>query len=153
MWYSLYIYIYILFIYLFFCCRIIYQQFLTISMQMSMWMDRLWALDYGILQVTMFRRFESFQIFEIHLKLFFFCVSTTTGQEDYSKLRPLSYRGADVFVLAFSLMSRASYENVVNKVLVPQFPHFFQASMTQTIQILGFHCHIEWECQKLWEPC
>jgi len=38
------------------------------------------------------------------------------GQEDYSRLRPLSYRGADIFVLAFSLISRASYENVLKKV-------------------------------------
>ncbi|KAL5550963.1 hypothetical protein UlMin_001139, partial [Ulmus minor] len=35
----------------------------------------------------------------------------TAGQEDYSRLRPLSYRGANIFVLAFSLISRASYEN------------------------------------------
>lgn len=41
------------------------------------------------------------------------------GQEDYSRLRPLSYRGADVFVLAFSLISRASYENVLKKVVIP----------------------------------
>ncbi|KAK1265596.1 Rac-like GTP-binding protein 2 [Acorus gramineus] len=39
----------------------------------------------------------------------------TAGQEDYSRLRPLSYRGADIFVLAFSLISRASYENVMKK--------------------------------------
>ncbi|KAG0455285.1 hypothetical protein HPP92_024251 [Vanilla planifolia] len=39
----------------------------------------------------------------------------TAGQEDYSRLRPLSYRGADIFVLAFSLVSRASYENVLKK--------------------------------------
>lgn len=38
------------------------------------------------------------------------------GQEDYNRLRPLSYRAADVFVLAFSLISRASYENVQKKV-------------------------------------
>jgi hypothetical protein len=38
------------------------------------------------------------------------------GQEDYSRLRPLSYRGADVFILSFSLISRASYENVQKKV-------------------------------------
>ncbi|KAK7279324.1 hypothetical protein RJT34_24372 [Clitoria ternatea] len=37
------------------------------------------------------------------------------GQEDYNKLRPLSYRGANVFVLAFSLVSRVSYENVFKK--------------------------------------
>lgn len=38
------------------------------------------------------------------------------GQEDYNRLRPLSYRGADVFLLAFSLISKASYENVAKKV-------------------------------------
>ncbi|KAF6158456.1 hypothetical protein GIB67_022053 [Kingdonia uniflora] len=39
----------------------------------------------------------------------------TAGQEDYNRLRPLSYRGADVFLLAFSLISRASYENIAKK--------------------------------------
>jgi GTPase SAR1 family protein len=39
-----------------------------------------------------------------------------TGQEDYNRLRPLSYRGADVFLLAFSLISKASYENISKKV-------------------------------------
>ncbi|EPS67166.1 hypothetical protein M569_07611, partial [Genlisea aurea] len=39
----------------------------------------------------------------------------TAGQEDYCRLRPLSYRGADVFILTFSLISRASYENVAKK--------------------------------------
>lgn len=40
------------------------------------------------------------------------------GQEDYNRLRPLSYRGADVFILAFSLISKASYENVAKKVKI-----------------------------------
>ena len=40
----------------------------------------------------------------------------TAGQEDYNRLRPLSYRGADVFLLAFSLISKASYENITKKV-------------------------------------
>lgn len=38
------------------------------------------------------------------------------GQEDYNRLRPLSYRGADVFILAFSLISRPSFENIAKKV-------------------------------------
>uniref|UniRef100_A0A803P8X8 Uncharacterized protein n=1 Tax=Cannabis sativa TaxID=3483 RepID=A0A803P8X8_CANSA len=46
----------------------------------------------------------------------------TAGQEDYNRLRPLSYRGADVFVLAFSLVSRASYENVLKKHFSPGVP-------------------------------
>ncbi|QHO11218.1 Rac-like GTP-binding protein [Arachis hypogaea] len=44
------------------------------------------------------------------------------GQEDYNRLRPLSYRGADVFLLAFSLISRASYENVAKK-WIPELRH------------------------------
>nr|CAB3464738.1 unnamed protein product [Digitaria exilis] len=48
----------------------------------------------------------------------------TAGQEDYSRLRPLSYRGADVFVLAFSLISRASYENVLKKQWMPELRRF-----------------------------
>lgn len=44
-----------------------------------------------------------------------------TGQEDYNRLRPLSYRGADVFILAFSLISKASYENVSKKVTFASF--------------------------------
>ncbi|CAA3013962.1 small GTPase superfamily, P-loop containing nucleoside triphosphate hydrolase [Olea europaea subsp. europaea] len=34
------------------------------------------------------------------------------GQDDYNRLRPLSYHGADVFILAFSLVSKTSYENI-----------------------------------------
>ncbi|CAL1406469.1 unnamed protein product [Linum trigynum] len=47
----------------------------------------------------------------------------TAGQEDYNRLRPLSYRGADVFVLSFSLISRASYENVLKK-WIPELQHY-----------------------------
>ncbi|KAK8503993.1 hypothetical protein V6N12_033210 [Hibiscus sabdariffa] len=36
----------------------------------------------------------------------------TARQEEYNRLRPLSYREADVFLLAFSLISKASYENI-----------------------------------------
>ncbi|KAI7745272.1 hypothetical protein M8C21_017334 [Ambrosia artemisiifolia] len=46
-----------------------------------------------------------------------------TGQEDYNRLRPLSYRGADVFILAFSLISKASYENVSKK-WIPELKHY-----------------------------
>ncbi|KAF1873386.1 hypothetical protein Lal_00027424 [Lupinus albus] len=47
----------------------------------------------------------------------------TAGQEDYNRLRPLSYRGADVFILAFSLISKASYENVSKK-WIPELKHY-----------------------------
>ncbi|KAL7204540.1 hypothetical protein ACSBR2_017583 [Camellia fascicularis] len=39
----------------------------------------------------------------------------TAGQEDYNRLRPLSYRGAYVFLLAFSLIRRPSFENISKK--------------------------------------
>eukprot|EP01018_Ginkgo_biloba_P014526 Gb_18104 [translate_table: standard] len=45
------------------------------------------------------------------------------GQEDYNRLRPLSYRGADVFLLAFSLISKASYENISKK-WIPELRHY-----------------------------
>ncbi|KAF8008026.1 hypothetical protein BT93_K1879 [Corymbia citriodora subsp. variegata] len=47
----------------------------------------------------------------------------TAGQEDYNRLRPLSYRGADVFLLAFSLVSKASYENIAKK-WIPELRHY-----------------------------
>ncbi|KAG7021470.1 Rac-like GTP-binding protein 3, partial [Cucurbita argyrosperma subsp. argyrosperma] len=52
----------------------------------------------------------------------------TAGQEDYNRLRPLSYRGADVFILAFSLVSRASYENVLKKVINTSFFLYYALS-------------------------
>ena len=39
----------------------------------------------------------------------------TAGQEDYDRLRPLSYPNTDVFLIAFSIISPASYENVMSK--------------------------------------
>ncbi|KAM7265753.1 hypothetical protein ACFE04_003436 [Oxalis oulophora] len=47
----------------------------------------------------------------------------TAGQDDYNRLRPLSYRGADVFLLAFSLTSKASYENI-HKKWIAELRHF-----------------------------
>ena len=36
----------------------------------------------------------------------------TAGQEDYDRLRPLSYPQTDVFIIAFSIVNPASFENV-----------------------------------------
>ena len=42
----------------------------------------------------------------------------TAGQEDYDRLRPLSYPQTDIFLICFSLVSPPSFENVKTKVLV-----------------------------------
>lgn len=39
----------------------------------------------------------------------------TAGQEDYDRLRPLSYPQTDVFLICFSVVSPPSYENVRSK--------------------------------------
>ncbi|KAH7352225.1 hypothetical protein KP509_19G035600 [Ceratopteris richardii] len=39
----------------------------------------------------------------------------TTGQKDYNRSCPLSYRGADVFLLTFFLDSKACFEKVIKK--------------------------------------
>ena len=39
----------------------------------------------------------------------------TLGQEDYDRLRPLSYPQTDVFLVCFSVTSPASFENVKEK--------------------------------------
>eukprot|EP01027_Heterolobosea_sp_BB2_P006787 GEZU01010199.1.p1 GENE.GEZU01010199.1~~GEZU01010199.1.p1 ORF type:complete len:195 (+),score=48.85 GEZU01010199.1:306-890(+) len=39
----------------------------------------------------------------------------TAGQEDYDKLRPLSYPETHIFIVAFSVVNPSSYENVKSK--------------------------------------
>jgi len=39
----------------------------------------------------------------------------TAGQEDYDRLRPLSYPGTDVFLLCFNVVSPTSFNNVKTK--------------------------------------
>eukprot|EP01106_Pelomyxa_sp_JSP_P001653 TRINITY_DN124_c0_g1_i1.p1 TRINITY_DN124_c0_g1~~TRINITY_DN124_c0_g1_i1.p1 ORF type:complete len:194 (+),score=67.47 TRINITY_DN124_c0_g1_i1:105-686(+) len=46
----------------------------------------------------------------------------TAGQEDYDRLRPLSYPGTDVFLLCFSIISMPSFENVTSK-WYPEISH------------------------------
>ncbi|OIW21006.1 hypothetical protein TanjilG_27351 [Lupinus angustifolius] len=69
----------------------------------------------------------------------------TAGQEDYNRLRPLSYRGADVFLLAFSLLSKASYENISKK-WIPELRHY---APTVPIVLVGTKLDLREERQYL----
>jgi len=44
-----------------------------------------------------------------------FLLLDTAGQEDYDRLRPLSYPQTDIFMLCFSVISETSYSNVKTK--------------------------------------
>jgi len=46
----------------------------------------------------------------------------TAGQEDYDRLRPLSYPQTDVFLVCFSVIAQSSFENVKTK-WVPEIQH------------------------------
>lgn len=52
------------------------------------------------------------------------CTVLSLGQEDYDRLRPLSYPQTDVFLVCFSVVSPSSFENVKEKV-----SHFFLMSL------------------------
>mmetsp|Transcript_2857 Transcript_2857/g.3336 ORF Transcript_2857/g.3336 Transcript_2857/m.3336 type:complete len:192 (+) Transcript_2857:30-605(+) len=46
----------------------------------------------------------------------------TAGQEDYDRLRPLSYPQTDVFLIAYSIISPSSFDNVKSK-WYPEIQH------------------------------
>src|SRR3990167_4864019 len=47
----------------------------------------------------------------------------TAGQEDYDRIRPLSYPATDVFLVCYSVISQASFENVKRK-WIPEVKHY-----------------------------
>jgi len=57
----------------------------------------------------------------------------TAGQEDYDRLRPLSYPQTDVFLICFSIISPASFENVRAK----WYPEIRHHMPNTTIMLVG----------------
>jgi small GTP-binding protein len=57
----------------------------------------------------------------------------TAGQEDYDRLHPLSYPMTDVFLVCFSVVSPASYDNVATK-WIPEPRHH---ALTAPIILVG----------------
>ncbi|GAB5357168.1 hypothetical protein AAMO2058_000350800 [Amorphochlora amoebiformis] len=46
----------------------------------------------------------------------------TAGQEDYDRLRPLSYPGTDAFIVCFSITSKSSFANIKSR-WYPEIKH------------------------------
>lgn len=58
----------------------------------------------------------------------------TAGQEDYDRLRPLSYPQTDVFLICFSVVSPPSFDNVKSKVLIyPAVEYVFRQQNARQI--------------------
>jgi small GTP-binding protein len=72
----------------------------------------------------------------------------TAGQEEYDRLRPLSYPNTDIFLLVFGINSQVSFKNIKDKWYpeiahhCPDTPFFLIATKTDLI-------HDESEYQKL----
>lgn len=70
---------------------------------------------------TVFDNFSTTILFEgrpIHMGLW-----DTAGQEDYDRLRPLSYPQTDVFLMCFALDMKSTYENVKQR-WIPELHHY-----------------------------
>lgn len=59
---------------------------------------------------------------EVDGKLINFALWDTAGQEEYSRLRALSYPETDVFLLCFSVVAPASFDNIKTK-WFPEISH------------------------------
>lgn len=55
----------------------------------------------------------------------------TAGQEDYDRLRPLSYPQTDVFLICFSIVSPPSFDNVLSKV-----PALFAVQLRSFLELI-----------------
>jgi len=55
----------------------------------------------------------------------------TAGQEDYARLRPLSYPNTDVFLICFSMTSRTSLNNIQQK-WIPELMQYHKSHPTET---------------------
>ena len=114
--------------------RVIFFRFLT-TMQSQLWCDACYFLQvFDNYAVTVMIGGEPYT-----LGLF-----DTAGQEDYDRLRPLSYPQTDVFLVCFSVVSPASFENVKEKVttvniLFNSSTPEFEISMFKVFNIIQWH--------------
>lgn len=72
----------------------------------------------------------------------------TAGQEDYDRLRPLSYPQTDVFLVCFSVVSPSSFENVKEKVSGKRFARKFDCFFHSVAFVSQWVPEITHHCQK-----
>ncbi|KAJ3429373.1 hypothetical protein M0812_24719 [Anaeramoeba flamelloides] len=66
-----------------------------------------------------------------------FSFFNTSGQQDYDRLRPLSYPKTDVFIVCFSIKSPTSFQNVKSKWV----PEILQHCPGVPLILVGTHLH------------
>ncbi|XP_039594141.1 rho-related GTP-binding protein RhoQ isoform X2 [Erpetoichthys calabaricus] len=67
----------------------------------------------------------------------------TAGQEDYDRLRPLSYPMTDVFLICFSVVNPASFQNVKEE-WVPELKEYAPSVPFLLIGTqIGAYCYVE----------
>lgn len=69
---------------------------------------------------------------EVDNKLINFALWDTAGQEEYSRLRALSYPETDVFLLCFSVITPSSFDNVKSK-WYPEISHHCPDAKTMLV--------------------
>jgi len=72
---------------------------------------------------------------------------TLSGQEEYNRLRHLSYPGTNVFLLCFSVVDHASFYNVAEKVhscimVFATYMFFMSCSGYRKLYIPVLLCHL-----------
>ncbi|KAL7712026.1 Rho family GTPase [Entamoeba marina] len=69
----------------------------------------------------------------------------TAGQEEYESIRPLSYPGADIFLLCFSVVQPMSLENIGDK----WYPEIKHHCPTSKIMIVGLKIDLRDSMEEL----
>ena len=82
---------------------------------------------FRFILILIFQVFENYTVDYMYGSIYYtLALHDTAGNEGYDRLRPLSYSGAHVFLMCYSVVSRDAFENVTEKVRDQQFlwqPH------------------------------